>query len=120
MKDSRRIKRFLSSLLAAAMLFILLTGAVPAFAEGDEDPATDNGEESGNPFNWEQYTVDELKEIIDSLEYAILRAMSGRAVEKSGRAVVFEYDTVIAYTGRTCSLAYRIEESGEGTDRLKL
>lgn len=119
MKDSRRIKRFLSSLLAAAMLLILFTGAVPAFAEGDEDPATDVGEDSGNPFNWEQYTVDELKEIIDSLEYAILRAMSSRACEKSGRAVVFEYDMVIAYTGRICSLAYRIEESGEETDKAE-
>lgn len=108
MKDSRWINRFLSSLLAAAMLFALTAGAVPAFAEGEGDPGA-GGEETGEPFDWEQESGEILSGIRDTLQWAVLNWKLASAVEKSGKMIVFGEKEVAVYTGGTRTPGFSVE-----------
>ena len=108
MKGSRWINRFLSSLLAAAMLFALTAGAVPAFAEGEGDPAA-GGEETGEPFDWEQESGEILSGIRDTLQWAVLNWKLASAVEKSGKMIVFGEKEVVVYTGGTRTPGFSVE-----------
>lgn len=107
MKDARWIKRFLSSMLAAAMLFALTAGAFPAFAEGESDPA--EGETGGESFDWEEQSEEILSGIMDTLQWAVLNWKLASAVEKSGKMIVFSEKEVIVYTGGTHTPRFRIE-----------